>query len=58
MKPASVSRRCAVLSQRNGAILPYLHVEAMIDGRGIVALHGDRNMPLWERNDLQGKEQA
>ena len=36
-----------LLARKNGGVFPYLHVSSMIDGRDMVKLHGERNMPVW-----------
>ena len=35
------------LSKRNGGQFPYYRVLAVIDGRAVVAAHGERDMPVW-----------
>jgi mono/diheme cytochrome c family protein len=40
-------RDLTTLSKKNGGVFPYLHVEAVIDGRATTAVHGDRDMPVW-----------
>ena len=35
------------LTRRNGGEFPYWRVYATIDGRGLVAEHGERDMPVW-----------
>jgi mono/diheme cytochrome c family protein len=37
------------LARRNGGVLPVDRLYAWIDGRQIVAGHGDRAMPVWGR---------
>jgi mono/diheme cytochrome c family protein len=41
--PADLTR----LSQRNGGIFPTRDVFDMIDGRGVIPAHGNREMPIW-----------
>lgn len=36
-----------VLARSNGGEFPYFRVVATIDGRYLVAAHGDRDMPIW-----------
>lgn len=36
-----------VLARLNGGEFPYFRVVATIDGRYLVAAHGDRDMPIW-----------
>jgi len=35
------------LTRRNGGEFPYWRVYAVIDGRGLVPAHGERDMPVW-----------
>ena len=35
------------LAEANGGVFPRQHVIDIIDGRAIVAAHGDREMPVW-----------
>jgi len=50
--PVAASMRVAVpnlrtLAQRNGGSFPRDAVVAYIDGRNVIAPHGDRQMPIW-----------
>ena len=36
-----------LLSQRNSGLFPAQAVSEYIDGRAVVAAHGDRRMPVW-----------
>jgi len=36
-----------LLAKKNGGNFPFLHVLAMIDGRDMVEVHGNREMPVW-----------
>ena len=36
-----------VLAKNNGGNFPFLRVLAMIDGRDMVEVHGNREMPVW-----------
>ncbi|ESY77396.1 cytochrome C [Mesorhizobium sp. LNHC221B00] len=49
-RPSDLTR----LSRRNGGEFPYWRVFAMIDGRGMVPAHGDRDMPVWGNQFLPG----
>lgn len=42
------------LTQRNRGVFPYWRVFSMIDGRYVVPGHGDREMPVWGQQFLQG----
>ncbi len=37
------------LAEKNGGEFPYYLVFAVIDGRSIVRVHGERDMPVWGR---------
>ena len=39
-----------VLKKNNGGVFPFERVYAVIDGRDVVAGHGDREMPVWGRD--------
>ena len=41
-----------LLAEGNGGEFPYWRVFAVIDGRYVVAGHGDRDMPVWGRHFL------
>ena len=50
--PVAASMRVTVpnlrsLAQRNGGTFPVDAVRAYVDGRDILAAHGDRQMPIW-----------
>ena len=50
--PVAASMRVTVpnlrtLAQRNGGAFPVDAVRAYVDGRSILAAHGDRQMPIW-----------
>ncbi len=49
-RPADLTR----LSERNGGSFPYWRVLAVIDGRYVVPGHGEREMPVWGRQFLEG----
>ncbi|TIU18423.1 MAG: cytochrome c [Mesorhizobium sp.] len=49
-RPSDLTR----LSRRNGGEFPYWRVFAVIDGRGMVPAHGNRDMPVWGRQFLPG----
>ena len=44
------------LAERNGGEFPYWCVFAVIDGRHIVPGHGERDMPVWGRQFLEGDQ--
>lgn len=44
------------LAERNGGEFPYWRVFAAIDGRYVVPGHGDRDMPVWGRQFLEGDQ--
>jgi mono/diheme cytochrome c family protein len=43
-----------VLARDNAGAFPYYRVFAVIDGRYLVAGHGDREMPVWGRQFIEG----
>lgn len=50
--PVAASMRVTVpnlrsLAQRNGGTFPVDTVRAYVDGRDMLAAHGDRHMPIW-----------
>ena len=49
-RPADLTR----LAEKNGGEFPYSRVFAVIDGRFVVPGHGERNMPIWGRQFLEG----
>ena len=49
-RPADLTQ----LAQKNGGEFPYWHVFATIDGRFVVPGHGERDMPVWGRQFLEG----
>ena len=60
--PVASSMRVAVpnlrtLAQRNGGVFPAEAVTAYVDGRDVVAAHGDRQMPIWG-DVFRGAEQG
>ena len=60
--PVASSMRVTVpnlrsLAQRNGGVFPVDAVTAYVDGRSVVAAHGDRQMPIWG-DVFRGPEQG
>ena len=60
--PVASSLRVAVpnlraLAQRNGGVFPAEAVTAYVDGRNALAVHGDRQMPIWG-DVFRGPEQG
>ena len=53
-RPSDLTR----LAEQNGGEFPYWRVFAVIDGRYVVPGHGDRDMPVWGRQFLEGDVQA
>jgi mono/diheme cytochrome c family protein len=51
-RPADLTQ----LSKRNHGEFPYWHVFEVIDGRFSVPSHGDREMPVWGRQFLEGDQ--
>lgn len=43
-----------VLAEQNGGEFPFWRVFAVIDGRYLVPGHGERDMPVWGRQFLEG----
>lgn len=43
-----------LLSARNGGAFPYWLVYSTIDGRHVVPGHGERDMPVWGRQFIEG----
>jgi mono/diheme cytochrome c family protein len=43
-----------LLAEQNGGEFPFWRVFAVIDGRYIVPGHGEREMPVWGRQFLEG----
>ena len=49
-RPADLTQ----LRKQNGGEFPYWRVFAVIDGRYTVSGHGERDMPVWGRQFLEG----
>lgn len=47
-----------LLSKRNGGKFPTDRVTAMIDGRELIKMHGDRDMPAWGNRYSEDKVKA
>ena len=47
MWPAAPARTCAISPRATAALFPREWVAEVIDGREIVAAHGERQMPVW-----------
>jgi len=45
------------ISDRNGGAFPYAHIFAVIDGRYAVPSHGEREMPVWGQQFLEGDQE-
>lgn len=42
------------IAEQNGGTFPYSRMFAVIDGRYMVPSHGEREMPVWGRQFLEG----